>query len=198
MVAAVLKTEPAPLARVATGPPAESRRIVQKRLERDREERYPTAAELSADLRRSQKRMDAGDIGALPQLKVIARSYGDESRVSIDPCVPYGRRFAGEEVFMPSVESVGLNCFAFVDEGQRPAVRCRAPAHHESVQHRAVGALVVLHQEGAGRGVGQRASSHLAAGAGAAWVTPLLLAAVLAAPEPRRGLRLEGFTDGLG
>jgi transposase len=40
--------------------------------------------------------------------------YGDESRVSMEPCVPYGRQFAGEEVFMPSAKGAGLNCFALL------------------------------------------------------------------------------------
>jgi transposase len=40
--------------------------------------------------------------------------YGDESRVSMEPCVPYGWQFAGEEVFMPSAKGAGLNCFALL------------------------------------------------------------------------------------
>jgi transposase len=40
--------------------------------------------------------------------------YGDESRVSVDPCVPYGWQFPGEEVFMPAAKGAGLNCFALL------------------------------------------------------------------------------------
>lgn len=40
--------------------------------------------------------------------------YGDESRVSVDPCVPYGWQFAGEEVFMPAAKGAVLNCFALL------------------------------------------------------------------------------------
>jgi transposase len=40
--------------------------------------------------------------------------YGDESRVSVDPCVPYGWQFAGENVFMPAAKGAGLNCFALL------------------------------------------------------------------------------------
>jgi transposase len=43
--------------------------------------------------------------------------YGDESRVSLDPCVPYGWQFAGEKVFMPSAKGAGLNCFALLTRG---------------------------------------------------------------------------------
>lgn len=40
--------------------------------------------------------------------------YGDESRVSLQPCVPYAWQFKGEEVFMPSDKGQGLNCFALL------------------------------------------------------------------------------------
>ncbi len=40
--------------------------------------------------------------------------YGDESRVSLQPCVPYAWQFRDEEVFMPSDKGAGLNCFALL------------------------------------------------------------------------------------
>jgi transposase len=40
--------------------------------------------------------------------------YGDESRVSLLPCVPYGWQFADEQVFMPSDGRGGVNCFALI------------------------------------------------------------------------------------
>lgn len=40
--------------------------------------------------------------------------YGDECRVSLMPCVPYGWQFADEEVSMPSSQGGGLNCFALL------------------------------------------------------------------------------------
>jgi hypothetical protein len=55
-----------------------------------------------------------GDLERLSRLKLIDLYYGDESRVSIDPCVPYGWQFAGEEVFMPSAKGAGLHCFALL------------------------------------------------------------------------------------
>jgi TolB-like protein/lipoprotein NlpI len=67
VVAAVLKTEPTPLAQVAPGMPGELQRIVRKCLEKDREERYPTAKDLLVDLRRLQKRLEAGDAGGAAQ-----------------------------------------------------------------------------------------------------------------------------------
>jgi len=40
--------------------------------------------------------------------------YGDESRVSLLPCVPYGWQFADEQVSMPSQRRGGVNCFALL------------------------------------------------------------------------------------
>lgn len=40
--------------------------------------------------------------------------YGDESRVSLQPCVPYAWQFKDEDVFMPSTQGQGLNCFALL------------------------------------------------------------------------------------
>lgn len=40
--------------------------------------------------------------------------YGDESRVSLQPCVPYAWQFKDEEIFMPSDRGKGLNCFALL------------------------------------------------------------------------------------
>jgi serine/threonine-protein kinase len=71
VVAAVLKTEPAPLARVAPGMPGELPRIVGKCLEKDREGRYPSAEELSTDLRRLQKRLEAWDAGGERPLRLV-------------------------------------------------------------------------------------------------------------------------------
>ncbi len=61
--------------------------------------------------------MKAECLGELEQLSksgLIDLYYGDESRVSLDPCVPYGWQFAGEDVFMPSAKGAGLNCFALL------------------------------------------------------------------------------------
>ena len=40
--------------------------------------------------------------------------YADAARVSLQPCVPYGWQFAHEDVFTPSSQGGGLNCFAFL------------------------------------------------------------------------------------
>ncbi len=40
--------------------------------------------------------------------------YGDESRVSLQPCVPYAWQFQGEQAVMPSESGGGVNCFALI------------------------------------------------------------------------------------
>lgn len=41
--------------------------------------------------------------------------YGDESGVSLQPCVPYGWQFQEEQVFLPSTSGKGVNCFALLN-----------------------------------------------------------------------------------
>lgn len=45
--------------------------------------------------------------------------YGDESRVSLEPCVPYAWQFRDEDVFMPSDKGAGLNCFALLSRSNQ-------------------------------------------------------------------------------
>lgn len=40
--------------------------------------------------------------------------YGDESRISLEPCVPYAWQFADEQVAMPCAKGEGVNCFALL------------------------------------------------------------------------------------
>lgn len=55
-----------------------------------------------------------GELERLAKRGQIALYYGDESRVCLEPCVPYGWQFVGESVFMPSAKGAGLNCFALL------------------------------------------------------------------------------------
>jgi transposase len=55
-----------------------------------------------------------GELEKLSQQGLIDLYYGDESRVSMEPCVPYGWQFPGENVFMPTSKGRGLNCFALL------------------------------------------------------------------------------------
>ena len=45
--------------------------------------------------------------------------YGDESGVSLEPCVPYAWQFADEQVFMPSAKGGNVHCFALISRGCR-------------------------------------------------------------------------------
>ncbi len=55
-----------------------------------------------------------GELENLSEQKIIDLYYSDESKVSLQPCVPYGWQFADEEVFMPTQKGQGLNCFALL------------------------------------------------------------------------------------
>jgi transposase len=55
----------------------------------------------------------------LSELGLVDLYYGDESRVSIDPCVPYGWQFPDEEVFMSAAKGAGLNCFALLSRASK-------------------------------------------------------------------------------
>jgi transposase len=45
--------------------------------------------------------------------------YADESRVCMEPCVPYGWQFKDEDVFMPSAKGKSLNCFGVLSRDNR-------------------------------------------------------------------------------
>ena len=55
-----------------------------------------------------------GELETLSEVDLIDLYYSDESRVSLEPCVPYGWQFPGEEVFMPTQKGEALNCFALL------------------------------------------------------------------------------------
>jgi eukaryotic-like serine/threonine-protein kinase len=60
-MAAILKTEPPPLSRVAPGVPSELVRIVNKSLRKDREERYQVVKDLWLDLKALKQELDFQD-----------------------------------------------------------------------------------------------------------------------------------------
>ena len=82
LVAAILKTEPAPLARYAPQSADELQRIVRKCVEKNREHRYQTAKDLIVDLRQLQKRLEVGDEirrSAEPNIGTAAADKTDSS-----------------------------------------------------------------------------------------------------------------------
>jgi transposase len=58
--------------------------------------------------------------------------YADESRISLQPCVPYAWQFQDEEVFMPSTQGRGLNCFALLSR----ANECRFQTTTQNINAR--------------------------------------------------------------
>lgn len=63
------------------------------------------------------KREALSELEALAEQGQIDLLYGDESRVSLLPCVPYAWQFADEQVVMPSEQGGGVNCFALISRG---------------------------------------------------------------------------------
>jgi transposase len=60
------------------------------------------------------KKAILGDLEKLSEDGRIDLYYADESRVSLEPCIPYGWQFADEQVFMPTAKGSGLNCLAIL------------------------------------------------------------------------------------
>ncbi|PYS68145.1 MAG: hypothetical protein DMF69_21030, partial [Acidobacteria bacterium] len=58
VIAAIVKTEPVPVTRLAPTVPSKLEEIISKSLEKDRDERYQTIKDLLVDLRRLKKRID--------------------------------------------------------------------------------------------------------------------------------------------
>jgi transposase len=55
----------------------------------------------------------------LSETGLIELLYGDESRLSEQPCVPYGWQFDDQEVFMPSEKGAGINLFGLISRDNR-------------------------------------------------------------------------------
>lgn len=65
------------------------------------------------------KKAILSDLEELSEDGRIDLFYADESRVSLEPCIPYGWQFPEEEVFMPTVKGNGLNCWAMLGRNNR-------------------------------------------------------------------------------
>ncbi len=52
-----------------------------------------------------------GELETFSRAGLIELYYGDESGVSLEPCVPYGWQFSDEAVSMPTAKGKGINCF---------------------------------------------------------------------------------------
>jgi transposase len=69
------------------------------------------------------KREILGELETLAENQEIDLYYSDESRVSLEPNVPYGWQFADEEVSMPTQKGGGLNCFALLSRTNQCLVK---------------------------------------------------------------------------
>jgi serine/threonine protein kinase/Tfp pilus assembly protein PilF len=85
----ILNSTPAPLSKFNGKAPAELERIVSKALEKDRDLRYQTAAELRGDLKRLKRDLDSG--GRVDSAsRVQAQTSSSGSSGSVAPAVPAG------------------------------------------------------------------------------------------------------------
>jgi len=65
------------------------------------------------------KRDYLSQLEALSEQGKVDLFYGDESRVSLTPCVPYAWQFKDEMVVLPSEQGSGVNCFALLSRTNR-------------------------------------------------------------------------------
>ena len=65
------------------------------------------------------KREYLGELERLSEQGRIDLFYGDESRVCLQPCVPYAWQFGDEQASMPSTPGGGMNCFALLSRDNR-------------------------------------------------------------------------------
>jgi len=75
------------------------------------------------------------DLEQFSRWGLIDLYYGDASRVCLRGCVPYGWQFADEDVFVPSSQGEGLNCFALLTRSNQ--------CHFTTTRHCIDSALVV-------------------------------------------------------
>lgn len=69
------------------------------------------------------KREILSQLETLAEKQLIDLYYSDESRVSLEPSIPYGWQFPDEEVFMPAQKGGGLNCFALLSRTNQCLVK---------------------------------------------------------------------------
>jgi eukaryotic-like serine/threonine-protein kinase len=93
---AILTKEPSPLARFAPDAPEELQRIARKCLEKDREQRYQSARELSIDLKNLQR---DSDVRALTEAATISQRPG------------VSRRFAFVALALLSLAAIGVGVY---------------------------------------------------------------------------------------
>ena len=66
-----------------------------------------------------------GKLEKISQANQIELIYTDAARVSVNAAVPYGWQFPDEDVFLPSTQGAGLNCFAFLQRNNQMQFQVR-------------------------------------------------------------------------
>ena len=83
-----------------------------------------------------------GELETFSRAGLIELYYGDESGVSLEPCVPYGWQFTDEAVSMPTAKGKGINCFGLFTRSNK-AVTAISESSICRFRGRAVGAIVI-------------------------------------------------------
>ena len=63
-----------------------------------------------------------GELETFSEKGLLDLYYGDESGVSLEPCVPYGWQFAEEQVSMPTAKGRGINCFGLFTRSNKSVI----------------------------------------------------------------------------
>src|SRR5262249_4009137 len=91
VIAAILKTDPPPLSSLAPDVPLELKRIVEKALEKNREERYQGIKDMDVDLRRLKKHLDfESELESLDSSRAVGVTRTKDS-AAYGPRAAYGR-----------------------------------------------------------------------------------------------------------
>jgi eukaryotic-like serine/threonine-protein kinase len=116
VIAAILKTEPSPLADDSRQVPRELERIVRKCLQKNRGRRYSSARELQIDLKNLQRELEVGTAAPTPQSQTTQRSLV-VSRRSLAILIPvilvvtslgYLWLFRGAPQISPEIKSLAV------------------------------------------------------------------------------------------
>lgn len=65
------------------------------------------------------RRQNLLDLERFSEQGKIDLLYGDQSRVSLQPYIPYAWQFSDEKVGLPSTSGGGMNCFALLSRSNR-------------------------------------------------------------------------------